>query len=67
MPDMDGFEFTRHVREKNQSKNLKIVALSAFPATSIPSGQSGLDEYLTKPIDPTDLVEAIAKVAGRSK
>jgi PAS domain S-box-containing protein len=61
MPDMDGYAFTRAMRERGYGNEMKIVALSAFPATG--DRASGFDAYLTKPIDPFHLVDEIARIA----
>jgi PAS domain S-box-containing protein len=61
MPGMDGYAFTRALRERPYGGELKIVALSAFPATG--DRGSGFDAYLAKPIDPFRLVDEIARVA----
>jgi PAS domain S-box-containing protein len=60
MPDMDGYAFTRALRERPYGRELKIVALSAFPATD--ERRSSFDAYLSKPIDPLRLVDEIAKI-----
>ncbi|HEX3579026.1 MAG TPA: ATP-binding protein [Thermoanaerobaculia bacterium] len=61
MPEMDGYAFTRTLRERGYGREMKIVALSAFPATG--DRGSGFDAYLTKPIDPFHLVDEIARIA----
>jgi PAS domain S-box-containing protein len=61
MPEMDGYAFTRAMRERGYGSEVKIVALSAFPATG--DKASGFDAYLTKPIDPFHLVDEIARIA----
>jgi CheY-like chemotaxis protein len=61
MPEMDGYAFTRALRERGYGREVKIVALSAFPATG--DRASGFDAYLTKPIDPFHLVDEIARIA----
>jgi CheY-like chemotaxis protein len=61
MPEMDGYAFTRALRERPYGRGLKVVALSAFPATS--ERRSGFDAYLSKPIDPFHLVDEIARIA----
>ncbi len=66
MPHMDGYALAREIRNRPELKKLKIAALSAFPAGRIPQ-DSGFDEYLAKPIDPFDLVEAVARIAGPVK
>jgi PAS domain S-box-containing protein len=61
MPDMDGYAFTRALRELPNGRDLKVVALSAFPATG--ERRTGFDAYLSKPIDPFHLVDEIARIA----
>jgi CheY-like chemotaxis protein len=61
MPDLDGYAFTRALRDRPYGRGLKIVALSAFPATA--ERRSGFDGYLSKPIDPFQLVDEIARIA----
>jgi CheY-like chemotaxis protein/anti-sigma regulatory factor (Ser/Thr protein kinase) len=61
MPATDGYAFTHTLRERPYGRELKIVALSAFPATS--ERRSGFDAYLSKPIDPFHLVDEIARIA----
>jgi CheY-like chemotaxis protein len=60
MPDIDGYAFTRTLREREQGDHLKVVALSAFPPS--PEKKSGFDAYLSKPIDPFHLVDEIARI-----
>jgi PAS domain S-box-containing protein len=63
MPTMDGYSLVREVRQQPRYNRMKIAALSAFPAGRASTPQSGFDDYLSKPIDPFALVEAIAKLA----
>jgi PAS domain S-box-containing protein len=63
MPEVDGYALTRLLRERADGAQLKIVALSAFPAFL--DQQSEFDAYLSKPIDPFELVDQIARVAER--
>jgi PAS domain S-box-containing protein len=60
MPGIDGYAFTRTLRERPYGKQLKIVALSAFPASA--EERNHFDAYLTKPIDPFQLIEDVAQV-----
>ena len=64
MPEMDGYTFTRTLRARPYGEQLKIIALSAFPARS--DENSGFDAYLTKPIDPFHLVDDVARIAIRA-
>ena len=62
MPGMDGYEFTRQLRQRKKLDGTKIVALSAFPIDAASAQTAQFDERLMKPIDPFELVEAIATV-----
>jgi PAS domain S-box-containing protein len=61
MPVMDGYAFTRTLRERDYGPKLKIVALSAFSPD--PSERRTFEAYLSKPIDPFQLVDEIARIA----
>jgi serine phosphatase RsbU (regulator of sigma subunit)/CheY-like chemotaxis protein len=55
MPGMDGFETARHIKERQRTRDIPIVFLTAFgdDATRIAEGfSSGAVDYLTKPLDP---------------
>jgi CheY-like chemotaxis protein len=61
MPDIDGYEATRRIRERFDAKALPVVALTAY-ASSVEQEQSaasGMNGYLTKPIDRERLIEAL--------
>lgn len=59
--ELDGFQFFKMVQEKPQWWNLPFVFMSALvDGVIIRSGvQLGVDDYLTKPIDPDLLVAVI--------
>ena len=60
MPEMDGYTFTRTLRARAYGPQLKVAALSAFPARH--DQTSGFDAYLSKPIDPFHLVDEVARI-----
>jgi CheY-like chemotaxis protein/anti-sigma regulatory factor (Ser/Thr protein kinase) len=64
MPMMDGYALAREIRKRNDLSKSKLVALSAFPVSRQANSDAGFDEYLTKPIDPFELVDAVARVVG---
>jgi PAS domain S-box-containing protein len=65
MPEMDGYAFTRALRERPAGRDVKIIALTAFSAAK--TDQSAFAAYLLKPIDPFHLVDEVARVANRAK
>jgi DNA-binding NarL/FixJ family response regulator len=62
MPQVDGYQFLRKLREDGRFKTLPVVFLTARGMTSdrIQGYKSGCDAYLSKPFDPEEL-EAIVK------
>jgi len=61
MPEMDGFDFCKRVREHNEWVDIPFIFLSAHgEKIKMRAGmEAGADEYLTKPIDLEDLFLAI--------
>jgi PAS domain S-box-containing protein len=64
MPMMDGYALAREIRKRKELSKSKLVALSAFPVSKTANSDAGFDEYLTKPIDPFELVDSVARVVG---
>jgi PAS domain S-box-containing protein len=61
MPNMDGYEATIEIRQDQRFKDLPIIAMTAhaFAAECDKCLASGMNDHVTKPIDPTALFEAI--------
>ena len=63
MPEMDGLEATRRIRDMNRSdaKNIPIIALTAnaFDEDVQHSMQAGLNAHLSKPVEPELLFETL--------
>jgi len=68
MPEMDGLEATRVLRERelNTGRHLPIVAMTAQAMKGDRERclESGMDDYLTKPVRAAELYETIARIAG---
>jgi CheY-like chemotaxis protein/HPt (histidine-containing phosphotransfer) domain-containing protein len=68
MPDMDGFSATRAIRAAEAAtpgaKRLPIIALTAEAVRGDREKcrDAGMDEYVSKPIDPADLFEKIQRL-----
>lgn len=67
MPEMDGLEATRKIREIEATKGLRptpVVALSAHAMKGDidKALESGMNDYMTKPFKPNDLYQLIEKL-----
>jgi len=69
MPIMDGYEATRHIREKfDPPKNeIPIIALTASVIRSDldKCRAAGMNDYIPKPFKTSQLISVIAKATGR--
>ena len=66
MPEMDGFQLTRAIREREAARGgprLPIIALTAdaLPGTERQCEDAGMDGYLTKPIDLASLMKQLER------
>jgi two-component system sensor histidine kinase/response regulator len=64
MPEMDGFEATKAIRErKDDRRNTPIVAMTAHAMKGDRERclAAGMDDYVSKPIEPQELLNAIKK------
>lgn len=66
MPNMNGYEVCKSLRNNKNTKDIKIAILSAKgQERDILTGlQSGADFYITKPFDPDDLKKKIKEIIG---
>ena len=66
MPDMDGIEATRAIRKLAAGVSTPIVALTAHAMTTDRDLclSAGMNDYLSKPINPDRLIEAVEKHAA---
>jgi CheY-like chemotaxis protein/HPt (histidine-containing phosphotransfer) domain-containing protein len=64
MPDMDGYEATRAIRQQHDEEALPIIALSAY-ASSVERSkarESGMNDYLTKPMQQDEGIAVLRKL-----
>lgn len=61
MPQMDGLELVRRLRDNEATANIPIVCCSARAmARDIEAGlAAGADDYVAKPVDPYELVQKV--------
>jgi two-component system sensor histidine kinase/response regulator len=63
MPEMDGLSATRHIRETLQLKDLPVLAMTAHAMKGEyeKSIAAGMNDHITKPIDPIELYRSIIR------
>ncbi|MFN0165790.1 MAG: ATP-binding protein [Bryobacteraceae bacterium] len=61
MPEMDGYQATRLIRENEKLRHTPIIALtaSAMRGDEERCREAGMDDYLSKPIDPVRIAETL--------
>jgi CheY-like chemotaxis protein len=66
MPRLNGYETCQKLKETETTKEIPVVFLSAKAQQSdIDLGKSyGVNEYLTKPFDPSDLIEVVERLCA---
>lgn len=67
MPDLDGIETCRLIREKKGLKNVLIAFLTARSEdyTQIAGFESGADDYITKPVRPRVFISRVKALLRR--
>src|SRR6476469_9663633 len=67
MPQVDGYQFLKQVREDPRYKALPVVFLTAkgMKSDRIQGYQAGCDAYLPKPFDPDELVAIVGNLLER--
>ena len=62
LPDIDGWEVVRRIREDSQLKDLPVIAITAHAMSGDRERclEAGCDEYETKPFDFPSLLEKVA-------
>jgi class 3 adenylate cyclase/CheY-like chemotaxis protein len=64
MPGMDGYEVCRRIRGDSESAYLPVVMLTASgDEQKIKALEAGADDFLTKPIDQSELLARVASLA----
>lgn len=69
MPEMDGFEVIRRLREHPLTQNVPIILLTALSEMNekVHGMQLGADDYMTKPFDPRELRARVQSHLKRSE
>lgn len=67
MPKMDGYAFTKEIREFNQDLPILMVSAKQLPEDRKKGFLAGIDDYMSKPIDPEELMLHVKALLRRSK
>ena len=67
MPNMDGYEFTRLLRESQNNLPILMVSAKQLPADKHKGFIVGTDDYITKPIDGEEMLYRIRALLRRAK
>ena len=67
MPKMDGYEFTRVIRESDANLPILMVSAKQLPADKHKGFAVGTDDYITKPIDDEEMLYRIKALLRRAK
>ncbi|MBQ8275598.1 MAG: response regulator transcription factor [Clostridia bacterium] len=67
MPDIDGFEFARNVRELNENIPILFMTARDDMASKQRGFRIGVDDYMVKPIDLDELFLRIGALLRRAK
>ncbi|MGM9482033.1 ATP-binding protein [Roseateles sp. NT4] len=67
LPDMDGFEVTRRLQDAGMKSPVLALTASAMPLERAQSERLGMVAFLTKPLDPDALHEALLAVFAAAR
>ena len=64
LPGKDGYEFTRELRQRSDTKDVPILAVTSFAMKGdrTKAMEAGCNAYLTKPIDRLSLLEQVRRL-----
>jgi CheY-like chemotaxis protein len=69
LPDMDGYEVARLLRQQPQTKDVWLLAMTGYGQNSDRqrSEEAGFDHHLVKPVEPQKLRDLLAALAEQSR
>ena len=67
MPKMDGYTFTKELREADNNLPVLMVSAKQLPADRHKGFLVGTDDYITKPIDETEMLLRIKALLRRAQ
>ncbi|MBO4982704.1 MAG: response regulator transcription factor [Clostridia bacterium] len=67
MPNMDGYELTKTIRESQSNMPILMISAKQLPADKHKGFIVGTDDYITKPIDDEEMLFRIKALLRRAK
>lgn len=67
MPEMDGLEFTKLLRQSDAELPILMVSAKSLSSDIKAGLRAGSDDYMTKPIDPEEMVLRVRALLRRSQ
>ena len=67
MPKMDGYEFTRTLRQSDNALPILMISAKQLPADKKRGFLVGTDDYMTKPLDEEELLLRIKALLRRAR
>lgn len=67
MPRMDGYEFTRILRESGSNLPILMITAKEAPADKHKGFIIGTDDYMTKPVDEKEMILRVGALLRRSR
>ena len=66
LPGMDGLEFTRRLRAGTETRDMRVVAVTAAPDrySRADALRAGCDAYIVKPVDTRTFSDQVTKSVG---
>ena len=68
LPEIDGYELIRHIRDANSGAGVRIPAIALTAHASADDRtkalRAGYQAHVAKPVDPSELVAVIMSLAG---
>ena len=66
LPDMNGYEVARQIRQMPNGHDVPIIALTGYGQSrdKNAAAQVGFSAHLVKPVDPDDLTRTVEAVLG---
>ncbi|MFN3404737.1 MAG: PleD family two-component system response regulator [Cytophagaceae bacterium] len=68
MPEMDGFEFMKHVRSSGFFRDIPLLILSSYESSNVKIQclKCGADDYIIKPFNPEELEARVENMVRRT-